>query len=118
MVVDDEPGVRKLAGGILARRGYRVLTAASGTECLERVGGLDEPVALLVTDVLMPDMNGVALWRALAERFPRIQALFMSGYDASDLEALGIAVEAHRCLTKPFSIKDLAARVEAALADD
>lgn len=117
VVVDDEPGVRKLAGGILGRRGFRVLTAASGGECLELVDGLEGPVQLLLTDVLMPDMNGVELWTALAERFPRIRALFMSGYDASDLAKLGIAVDAHRCLTKPFSIKDLAARVEAALAD-
>lgn len=118
VVVDDEPGVRALAGGVLSRQGYRVWTAASGAECLDRIGGAEAPVDLLLTDVLMPDMNGVDLWNALAERFPHVQALFMSGYAAADLVALGIVVEDERCLQKPFSVKDLAARVQAMLAAD
>jgi len=118
LLVEDEPQVRKLASTILAARGYRILEAADGREALETAGAFDEPIHLLLTDVVMPGMPGPALARRMLGRRPSIQVLFMSGY------VQGTAVSPSRLLAdapilqKPFEARELLAAVRDVLQTD
>jgi CheY-like chemotaxis protein len=109
LLVDDEEPVRRLFSTVLTSAGFQVLQAAGPQEALaiERThtGGID----LLVTDLMMPGMDGRAVAGAILERRPACRLLFISGYppDAADLEALGAAT----FLQKPFVPRALVARV-------
>jgi len=112
LLVEDEPAVRRLAARALRRAGWDVMEAGDGADALEMLEG---PVALLVSDVIMPGMDGPTLVRALRERQPGLPAILMSGYaDATQRQAL--AGEDICFLAKPFPMADLvqlAAKIEA-----
>ncbi len=120
LVVEDEPGVRRLVSDILQRAGHVVRTAADGVEALavldtERTASPERgesPVALVVSDVVMPEMGGIELCDALRERRPGLPVLLMSGYPASQAGAPAADVP---FLTKPFTPADLLAEVRALL---
>ena len=80
LVVEDEDELRRLAVRELEERGYLVLAAANGVEALAVARSLERPVDLLVTDVVMPEMNGVELAESLVELWPTVAVLFMSGH--------------------------------------
>lgn len=80
LVVEDEPGVRKLVERILGQRGYSVLAAGSAREAVRIAQDHPHPLDLVVTDVVMPDRNGPELVAALRRDYPGLRALFMSGY--------------------------------------
>ncbi len=82
LVVDDEEGVRLVIAGMLRQGGYRVETAAGGDEALQVVAAARPPIDLVVSDLMMPGMNGVELAKALRERWPGLRILFVSGYSA------------------------------------
>jgi nitrogen-specific signal transduction histidine kinase len=110
MLVEDEEGVRKMVRAALERCGYRVLLAASGPEALEIVRTHDGAIDLLITDMVMPKMNGRELARRLLEKRPGTPVLFISGYldtqfDPSD----GNSPPAF--MQKPFAPYELTARV-------
>lgn len=117
MVVEDEPVVRRLAARILARRGYHVLEAEDGATALRMADESPQPIDLVLTDVVMPDMNGRHLATALRRRFPDVQLVFMSGYTNDELSAEALP-EGARFLQKPFASGDLADLVRASLAGD
>lgn len=94
LVVDDEPGVRRLAARILRDAGHRVLQAADGLDALRLLATV--PVALVLTDVQMPRMDGLRLAAAVREHFPAVPVLFMSAHPA------GADSPARPLLTKPF----------------
>ena len=109
LVVEDEAALREVTRRILARNGYRVITAASGPEALDIAGGYQGEIHLLVTDVVMPYMLG----REVAEKMrmikPEIEVLFMSGYARQVLTSQG-RLDPHVALVeKPFSEADLLA---------
>lgn len=120
LVVEDEPGVRRLVSDILQRAGHVVRTAADGVQALalldaERAAPPargESPVALVVSDVVMPEMGGIELCAALRERRPGLPVLLMSGYPASQAGAPAPDVP---FLTKPFTPADLLAEVRALL---
>jgi signal transduction histidine kinase/CheY-like chemotaxis protein len=114
LVVDDEPAVREIAARSLARHGYRVIQATGGAEALERAEH-DGPPDLLLTDLVMPGIGGVALARRLRERWPDLAVIFMSGYSAADLRHQGVHDVQDELLVKPFSPDRLVAAVGAAL---
>ena len=89
LVVDDEPSIRRFAARALLEEGFPVREAADGAQALEivRAGG----VSVLVSDVVMPRLNGVQLMEALARSHPRLPVLLMSGYAAAELDGMGIA---------------------------
>ena len=111
LVVDDEEGVREVATQYLAARGYSVLSAESGARALELAAAHAGPIHALITDALMPGMNGPALASKLREQRTDTKVLFMSGYaeDTSLLEEARDRGEAF--LQKPFGLDTLAERL-------
>lgn len=104
LVVDDEPALVALVRTMLWRAGYNVLEAGSGEEALRVAAEEKGPIKLLLSDVLMPEMNGYALAAKLRESRPEMKVLFMSGYrDRVIFENTGIAVEDYPLVRKPFT---------------
>jgi len=114
LLVEDEPMVRTVAERALTRHGYQVLTANNGEEALEIVERGDE-IALLISDVVMPVMDGPTMVREARKTRPDLPILFMSGYAEEQLrKSIDIANVAF--LPKPFSVQELAEAVRKALA--
>ncbi|HXG81990.1 MAG TPA: response regulator, partial [Sphingomicrobium sp.] len=113
LLVEDEPMVRTVAERALTRHGYKVLTANNGEEALEIIAQGEE-IALLVSDVVMPLMDGPTMVREARKTQPDLPILFMSGYAEEQLrKSIDIANVAF--LPKPFSVQELAEAVRAAL---
>jgi two-component system cell cycle sensor histidine kinase/response regulator CckA len=115
LLVEDEAMVRTVAERALARHGYKVLTANNGEEALERLEEAGEQVALLISDVVMPLMDGPTMVREVRKTYPDMPILFMSGYAEEQLrKSIDIANVAF--LPKPFSVQELAEAVRRVLA--
>lgn len=110
LLVDDEPGVRAFAARALRRSGYRVLEAGDGEAALALLRSEPGPVDLLVTDVVMPGMDGHTLMRLLGESMSDLAVIFMSGY-AEGVLGGGEGASVRRFLMKPFTLSELTARV-------
>ncbi|MHB8772169.1 MAG: PAS domain S-box protein [Syntrophales bacterium] len=111
LVVEDNAMVRSLARAILAKQGYRVLIAANGTEALRALAEHAGKIDLLLTDVVMPDMNGKELFARTAQARPGIRVLFMSGYTANVIAHHGVLDEGVSFIQKPFTVHALTAKV-------
>ena len=114
LVVEDEDAVRRLVREVLTERGYEVFAAARGEEALDLVARFDGPINLVLTDVIMPGLNGRELALRLDELRPGIRVLFMSGYAGDALARADLAPGA-TIIEKPFSPDHLATAVRAAL---
>jgi CheY-like chemotaxis protein len=120
LIVDDETGIITVLKEMLLRLDCEVMTAASGSEALEKlsVGGVD----LVVTDIVMPDLDGLELIANIQSLYPDLKVIAISGGGAQegpegylrDAKELG----AVRCLRKPFMLKELAALVKEVLEED
>jgi two-component system, cell cycle sensor histidine kinase and response regulator CckA len=110
LVVDDEAAVRRFAVRVLQREGYEVLEAADGLEALEMLRAGKVTVDLIVSDIVMPRMNGVELMQAVTESDPQIPVVLMSGYATAALSELGIATPCS-IVPKPFPAERLLAEV-------
>ena len=110
LVVDDETAVRRFAVRVLERDGMGVLEATDGAEALEVVRAQKAAIDVVVSDIVMPRLNGVELMQALAESFPHLPVILMSGYATAALSELGIATPCG-ILTKPFPAERLLAEV-------
>ena len=117
LVVDDEDGVRRSAVRVLSRFGYAVEEAADGEAALEAVDRAPAPFDLVLSDVVMPRMSGMALYRELRRRDSGVRVLLMSGHTAEDLDALDEPEAGVKFLHKPWSITDLLKRVREVLDD-
>jgi hemerythrin-like metal-binding protein len=114
-VVEDEPKVREVTQGILRGAGYQVLAAASGDEALALDDSVLAPVRLLVTDVVMPGLDGRATAEALRRRHPSLRVLYVSGYTRDVIGQRGVLEAGVQLLEKPFTAATLLARVRAIL---
>jgi two-component system cell cycle sensor histidine kinase/response regulator CckA len=114
LLVEDEAPLLKLAERALRRAGFEVIAAASAEEALERMAGDGPRPAALVSDVVMPGMDGFALARRLRETLPDLPVLLVSGYAEA---ALGrdLAAEQLKLLSKPYSLSELVAELRALL---
>ncbi len=117
LLVEDEQQVRTLTHAMLARQGYRILDAGSAADALALAGEMEAPIDLLLTDIVMPQMNGLELAEKIGTVRPGIKILFMSGYTDS-------AIVTHRILTsdtpfiqKPFAASALYSKVREVLGD-
>lgn len=107
MVVEDNDMVRDLVARILAHVGCTVLVAGSGRECLETLGRHEGPLHLLLTDVVMPDLDGWELFTRVAQQYPDAKAVFMSGYTHNVIAHHGVLEEGIHFIQKPFSVATL-----------
>jgi CheY-like chemotaxis protein len=115
LLVEDEPAILQLATVILTRQGYTVLAAGTPGDAIRLARERAGEIHLLITDVVMPEMNGRDLARRLLSFYPRIERLFMSGYTSDVVADHGVLDPGVSFIQKPFTIKDLAAKVRAAL---
>ncbi len=115
LVVDDEPEIRKLVTAMLARNGYRVLSADSGENAL-RLFKSNPDTDLLLTDVVSPGMSGPMIADQISALKPDIKVLFMSGYDGTQVVQRYVVEKGYSLLTKPFSIEQLESKVRAVLS--
>jgi two-component system, cell cycle sensor histidine kinase and response regulator CckA len=116
LLVEDEPAVRAFSAQVLEDAGYRVLQAGNGEEALAITTGREEPIALLITDVVMPGINGRILAERLRALRPDLPVLYMSGYTDDMIVRTGVVAEGAAFLQKPFSPQGLLNRVRSALA--
>ena len=115
LIVEDEPAVRRIAERILLRAGYQVVTATSPEEALLLGGKLGCEVSLLLTDVVMPRIDGGELASRLTSVCPGLRTLFMSGYADLAIVRNHILLPGKHFICKPFSAADLTARVREVL---
>jgi two-component system cell cycle sensor histidine kinase/response regulator CckA len=115
LLVEDEPAILNIAKRMLELLGYSVLAAHRPAEAIRLAEAHVGEIHLLMTDVVMPEMNGRDLAKTLLSPYPRLTALFMSGYTADVIAHRGVLDEGVCFIQKPFSIKDLAAKIRQAL---
>ncbi|MHC1742653.1 MAG: PAS domain-containing protein [Syntrophobacteraceae bacterium] len=115
LIVEDEEAVMNLGKMILERRGYRVITANAPGEAIRLVEHHDGDIHLLISDVVMPEMNGRELAARLTLIKPGMKCLFMSGYTADVIAHHGVLDEEVDFLEKPFSVKTLVEKVREVL---
>jgi two-component system cell cycle sensor histidine kinase/response regulator CckA len=111
LLVEDDDAVRALAIQMLEQQSYRVHAFGAGAEALRALGELAEPIDLLITDVVMPGLNGRTLADRVKELRPAIKVLFTSGYTANVIVHHGVLKEGVEFLPKPYTLKSLARRV-------
>jgi signal transduction histidine kinase/CheY-like chemotaxis protein len=113
LLVEDEESILKMSRTMLEKLGYTVLTAKAPDEAVHLAAEHTEEIHLLMTDVVMPGMNGKVLSERIQTMRPAIKCLFMSGYTADVIAHRGVLDEGVRFIQKPFSIRDVAAKVRA-----
>ncbi len=115
LVVEDDRSLRNMVVKMLSQKNYNVLTAAGGTECLELLERLDRPVDVLLTDVIMPDMNGKELFTRAERKFPGLKVIYMSGYTDDIIAYHGVLPGDVHFLQKPFSVRDVVSKIRKVL---
>ena len=115
LVVEDEEIVRNMVVKVLKRLGYQVLSASSGDKALGLAESYNNPIDLLLTDVIMPHMNGRQLAGKLSESRPDIKVLYASGYTHNVIAHHGVLSEGVEFITKPYSLDRLSSRVREVL---
>jgi two-component system cell cycle sensor histidine kinase/response regulator CckA len=118
LLVEDDPMILALCKTLLEDMGYTALTARTPDEAIDRAGESAGRINLLITDVVMPGMNGWELAKRLRTLYPDIKTLFMSGYTANVIAHGGVLEEGVHFMQKPFSRNELAAKVREALEGD
>ena len=117
LLVDDDEGVRELLREMLVESGYRVQTAENGRLALEWMECGPQRVDLLLTDVMMPEMDGVELAEQVAERWPQTAILFMSGYVERTNPRFEDAYRSGAFVEKPFRLESALTRISEVLAE-
>ncbi len=114
LVADDEPSVRQFVERALNYAGYAVTAVPDGNAALEALSrrGYD----LLLTDIVMPDLDGIALALKVAKDYPRTKILMMSGYANQRQRAHNLDFLAHEVISKPFTLEEITKKISGALA--
>ena len=116
LIVDDEESMRLLVARAIAMDGHDITTASDGAEALEILGTTDSSFDLMLTDIQMPVMDGIALALSAARDFPDLPILLMTGYAEQRERASGLNAIVHDVISKPFSVADIRTAVADALA--
>lgn len=117
LLVEDEPAILKMTVRMLKRFGYTVIASNTPGEALRMARENTGDIHLLITDVVMPEMNGRDLAKNLLSLYPDVKRLFMSGYTANVIAHHGVLDRGVHFIQKPFSAKELADKVKEALED-
>jgi len=115
LIVEDEIGILQMAKLVLEQCGYQVLTATSAKQAMRQVEGYAKGIQLLVTDVVMPEMNGRELANHMLSLHPEMRCLYMSGYSGDTISRHGVLDEGVHFIQKPFSTSDLTTMVRRVL---
>lgn len=115
LLVEDEPAVLGMTAKMLEKQGYTVLAESVPAKAVQVAKEYDKKIHLLVTDVIMPGMNGRELWRQVSGLRPGMKCLFMSGYTASVIADRGVLEDGAHLIEKPFVTKALAEKVRKTL---
>ncbi len=115
LLVEDESAILQMVRSLLEKRGYRVLAAGTPLEALRVAEAQPGSIDLLVTDVIMPEMDGNRLFRKMSETRPGLRCLFMSGHTDEALAQRGILDAGVHFIQKPFTMQDMEARVQETL---
>jgi signal transduction histidine kinase/ligand-binding sensor domain-containing protein/CheY-like chemotaxis protein len=115
LLAEDEDAVRTLVARILRKRGYAVLEARSGQQALDVADAFEDTIQLLVTDMIMPELDGRALYERLSLSRPGTPVLFMSGYTDDEFVKRGLLTPGTAFIQKPFTPAELAHAVEEVL---
>jgi len=114
LIAEDDSAVREFVSRALAHGGHDVATANDGLEALSLLDG--ETFDLLLTDIVMPNLDGIALALKVAKEYPRMPVLLMTGYAAERQRAHNLDVLIHDVITKPFTLRQICDAAEEALA--
>ena len=115
LLVEDDASIRKLETKTLENLGYHVISAASAKQAIHLAKNQAQNIELLITDVIMPEMNGQELSVILKERNPDLKIIFMSGYTADVIAHRGVLYDGVNFISKPFSKRDIAVKVHEVL---
>ena len=116
LIADDEDSMRQLVARAIAMDGHETVTAQDGAEALEILTRADGGFDLLLTDIQMPVMDGIALALSAARDFPDLTILLMTGFADQRERASNLNALVHDVVTKPFSVADIRTAVADALA--
>jgi signal transduction histidine kinase/CheY-like chemotaxis protein len=116
LLVEDEDSLRELISELLTRHGYRVLSASTGAQALEILRTVNDRVHLLLADVVLPGMSGVALAKTLSASLPELRVLYISGYSEFQSYGHGGLPPGDRLLQKPFTMETLLREVSEVLS--
>ncbi len=114
LLAEDNADMRRFLVNALERAGYQVVAFGNGIEAYERLK--EEPFTLLLTDIVMPEMDGIELARRAAEIDPDLKIMFITGFAAVTLNASREAPQDAKVLSKPFHLRDLVAEVDRLIA--
>jgi PAS domain S-box-containing protein len=115
LLVEDNEQVLTLSDTILKKLGYTTIVARNGAEALKTVGEQEGKVDLILTDVVMPDMNGRDLYEIVTKKYPEIDVLYMSGYTDNVIAQHGVLEKGVQFIQKPFSVEALSMKVRKVL---
>ncbi|KQC15101.1 MAG: hypothetical protein APR63_12740 [Desulfuromonas sp. SDB] len=115
LLVEDDQHVRNLALSILKLKGYNVISAESGRKAVDLLKDYKGKIDLILTDVVMPEINGRQLYEIVAKTYPQVKVLYMSGYSENVIAHHGIIDASINFIQKPFSLKALAIKVREVL---
>jgi len=116
LIVEDDPAIREISARILRRRGYTVLSAEGGDEARQICERHDGTIHVLLSDVVMPGMNGPMVAAMLTRMRPGLKVVFMSGYGTNDIARHGVIEHEVPFLQKPFTPERLANTISEVLA--
>jgi two-component system, cell cycle sensor histidine kinase and response regulator CckA len=111
LLVEDEPAIMRMVQAMLKRLGYHVLAAASPAQAFQLAEQHDAAIDVLLSDVVMPEMNGREVAERISRLFPKVKTIFMSGYTADVIAHRGVLEEGTRFIQKPFSARDLGVKI-------
>jgi two-component system, cell cycle response regulator CpdR len=114
LLAEDDESMRGFLERALAKAGYEVIAFANGKEAHERL--LEEPFSLLLTDIVMPQMDGIELARRASELDPLIKIMFITGFAAVALHPSSNAPKQAKVLSKPFHLREIVAEVDRMIA--
>jgi two-component system cell cycle response regulator CpdR len=114
LLAEDDESMRRFLAGALERAGYQVASFADGAEAFKRLQV--EPFTLLLTDIVMPEMDGIELARRASEIDPDIKIMFITGFAGVTLNTDNSAPKDAKVLSKPFHLRDLVREIDRLLA--
>jgi two-component system, cell cycle sensor histidine kinase and response regulator CckA len=118
LVAEDEEFVRHFLKTTLSRAGYRLIIAEDGEEAFRKFKKHQDTISLVISDIVMPKMNGRVLYEEIYKIKPRIKIIFMSGYSADMINCNGMSADQVRFVTKPFSKKALFEEINSILGSN